>query len=134
MEKITENVFYENKVRGCNPGFVVTSEGIVLIDVPVDFEYAKVWAAEIAKRGEIRCIVNTEHHMDHWLCNGLFKGEIIAHAATRETMLAMDLDFIRERTKILYNDPLPIPKGYRLRLPNLTYRGGDDAAFWETYL
>jgi cyclase len=124
MEQVTKNVFCENKVRGCNPGFVVTSEGVVLIDSPVDFAFAQVWAGEIAKRGKILCMINTEHHMDHWLCNGLFGGDIIAHQATRETMLTMDLDFIVKRTKILYTEPLPIPEGYRLKYPNITYQGG----------
>ena len=124
MEQITGNVFYENKVRGCNPGYVVTSEGIVLIDFPVDFEFAKQWMREVAKRGKIRCLINTEHHLDHWLCDGLFEGDIMAHEATRETMRTMDLDFIRKRTKVLYIDPLVIPEGYRLRYPNITYHGG----------
>ena len=124
MEQITGNVFYENKVRGCNPGYVVTSVGIVLIDFPVDFEFAKQWMREVAKRGKIRCLINTEHHMDHWLCDGLFEGDIIAHEATRETMRTMDLDFIRKRTKVLYIDPLVIPEGYQLRYPNITYHGG----------
>ncbi len=124
MEQITENVFYENRFRGCNLGFVVTNDGIVLIDTPVDFEVAQGWMEEIAKRGEIRCIINTEHHMDHWLCNGLFAGEIIAHEATRETMLTMDLDFIAKRTEILYLEPHRIPEGYQLKYPNITYHGG----------
>ncbi len=124
MEQITENVFYENTFRGCNLGFVVTGEGVVLIDTPVDFEVAKMWMREIAKRGKIRCIINTEHHMDHWLCNGLFEEDIIAHKATRETMLTMNLDFISKRTKILYLEPLLIPEGYQLKYPNMTYHGG----------
>ena len=124
MEQITKNIFIEAKVRGCNPGFVVTSQGVVLIDTPVDPDYAKKWKEEIAKRGEIRCIINTEHHMDHWLCNSLFEEDIISHEATRETMRTMDLDFIRKRTKILYLDPLPLPERYQLRLPNITYHGG----------
>ncbi len=123
MEQITGNVFYESKKRGCNPGFVTTAEGIVLIDFPVDFENAKAWLKEISGRGKILCMINTEHHMDHWLCDGLFEGIIIAHEATRATMLTMDLDFISKRTKILYDDPLPIPAGYRLKYPNLTYKG-----------
>jgi cyclase len=123
MEQVTANVFYENKQRGCNPGFVTTSEGIVLVDFPVDFDNAAKWLKEIAGRGKILCLINTEHHMDHWLCDGLFEGNILAHEATRETMLTMDLGFIQNRTKVLYNDPLTIPAGYKLKYPNITYRG-----------
>lgn len=124
MEQITKNVFYENKVRGCNTGFVVTSEGVVMIDTPVDLDFAERWKIEIARHGKSRMIINTEHHMDHWVSNALFEEDIIAHEATRETMLTMDVDFIRRRSKILYIDPLPIPEGYRLRQPNITFSGG----------
>ena len=121
MEQITKNVFIENKVRGCNPGFVITSEGIVLIDVPIDLEYAKIWRKEILGRGKINFIINTEHHMDHFFSNSLFGGAIISSEGTRETMLTMDIEFIRKRTKILYIDPFPIPDNFELRLPNITY-------------
>ena len=34
MEQITSNVFVETQVRGCNHGFVKTSDGLVMIDSP----------------------------------------------------------------------------------------------------
>ena len=34
MQKITSNVYAETGFTGCNPGFVVTKEGVVLIDTP----------------------------------------------------------------------------------------------------
>ena len=33
IERLTTNVFVATELRGCNAGFVVTSEGVVLIDV-----------------------------------------------------------------------------------------------------
>jgi cyclase len=121
MEQITEHVFVETKVRGCNPGFVVTSDGVVLIDTGIDLDFAKKWAQEISKRGKVRYIINTEHHMDHFVSNSCFDGEIISHEATRKTILTMDLNFIRKRSEVLYIDPLPIPEGYQLKIPNITY-------------
>jgi cyclase len=121
MEQVTKNIFVETKKRGCNPGFVVTSEGIVMIDAPVEPAFGREWKEEIGKRGKVRFLINTEHHMDHWVCNSLFEVETISHEATRKTMAGMDLDFIRNRMKILYVDPLDIPEGYALKLPNLTY-------------
>ena len=32
MEQVTPNVFTTTKLRGCNPSFVVTSAGVVVID------------------------------------------------------------------------------------------------------
>jgi cyclase len=34
MEQVTPNVFTTTKLRGCNPSFVVTSAGVVVIDTP----------------------------------------------------------------------------------------------------
>ena len=121
MEQISRNVFTETRVRGCNPGFVVTSEGIVLIDTGIDLAFAKRWAEEIAKRGKVRFILNTEHHMDHFVANSLFDGEVVAHQAARDTMLKMSIDFIQKRSEFLYNDPCPIPDDHQLKLPNITF-------------
>ncbi len=32
MQKVTDNVYAETEFRGCNPGFVVTKEGIVMAE------------------------------------------------------------------------------------------------------
>ena len=34
MENVTPNVFTTTKIRGCNPSYVVTSGGVVVIDTP----------------------------------------------------------------------------------------------------
>ena len=121
MERVTENVFIENRVRGCNPGFVVTSEGVVAIDTPVDTEYGKRWVEELTKHGKVLYVVNTEHHMDHFLSNPLFGADIISHRAAREVMVTLDVNFIRERTKALYIEPYILPDGYQFKLPAITY-------------
>lgn len=121
MDQVGKSVFVETKNRGSNCGFVVTSEGIVMIDVPVDPDHAQSWKKEMEKRGKIRCIINTEHHLDHWLFNSLYEVEIIAHEETRKTMLTMSLDYIRNRTKILYSEPLRLPDSHKLKVPTITY-------------
>jgi cyclase len=121
MEQITKNVFVETSLRGCNPSFVVNSKGIILIDTPIDLDYAKVWATEIAKRGKILYTINTEHHLDHWLYNSFYDGTIISQQDTREAMMKMDVGFIRKRIQALYIDPIPFLDNHELRLPNITY-------------
>jgi len=49
MEQLTKNVFVKTGTRGCNPGGVITSEGLVLIDVPGDPAYVDDYIAEISK-------------------------------------------------------------------------------------
>ena len=53
MEQITANVFMENQIRGCNHGFVTTSDGIVMIDSPHKPSDALKLKAELEKRGEL---------------------------------------------------------------------------------
>ena len=62
MEQIASNVYVETQIRGCNHGFVTTSEGVVMIDSPHKPSDALKLKAEIAKHGELRYIINTEPH------------------------------------------------------------------------
>ena len=73
MQQITDNVFAETDLQGCNPGFVVTREGVILIDTPVEPEEARHWREEVQKRGPERYLINTEAHLDHILGNYFFR-------------------------------------------------------------
>lgn len=91
MEKIKDNIYVETEYLGCNPSFVVTSNGIVLIDVPgLKPLEALAWKKEIAKRGEIVYIINTDHHNDHCMGNYFFSGGIIVHEGTMKKLFAKD--------------------------------------------
>jgi cyclase len=121
MEQLARNVFVETRWRGANTTFVVTSEGVVLIDVPPEIDKAKEWAKEIAKHGKLLYIINTELHHDHWLGNSLFEGVAITHDLTMKAMSFMDLDFQRQRTSFMYKEPLYIPDNFELKLPSITF-------------
>jgi hypothetical protein len=43
MQQITNNIYVETGFKGCNTSFVVTSEGVVIIDTPMVPEEAKKW-------------------------------------------------------------------------------------------
>ena len=81
MERVTENVFAITTKRGCNPGYVVTSAGIVVIDTPQLPTVAVAMREEILKRGPIRYLINTENHIDHIFGNHFFAGmcPVIGH-------------------------------------------------------
>ena len=34
MEQVTPNIFTETKLRGCDPSYVITADGVVVIDTP----------------------------------------------------------------------------------------------------
>ena len=74
MESVTPNVFTNTKLRGCNPSYVVTSDGVVVIDTPQLPTRAVAMRAEAESHGPIRYLVNTEHHVDHIFGNYFFKG------------------------------------------------------------
>ena len=79
MQQLTSNVFVDTQVKGCNFGFVTTSDGIVMIDSPHKPTDAIKLKADIARHGELRYIINTEPHGDHWTGNAFFQVPVIAH-------------------------------------------------------
>ena len=81
MDRVTDRVFAETKIRGCNPGYVVTSAGVVIIDTPQLPTHAVRMRQEAERRGPIRYLINTEHHIDHIFGNYFFRGAgtVIAH-------------------------------------------------------
>jgi cyclase len=84
MEQVTRNVFAETKIRGCNPGYVITSEGVVVIDTPQLPTRAVKMREEAESHGPIRYLINTEHHVDHIFGNFYFDSaeKIVAHRET----------------------------------------------------
>ena len=74
MENVTPNVFTNTRLRGSNPSFVVTSDGVVAIDTPQLPTRAVEWRRLAESHGPIRYLINTEHHVDHIFGNYYFKG------------------------------------------------------------
>ena len=83
LEQVTPNVFTTTKLRGCNPSFVVTSDGVVVIDTPQLPTRAVAMREEAEQHGPIRYLINTENHVDHIFGNYWFRGagEIVNHKA-----------------------------------------------------
>jgi cyclase len=96
MEQVTPNVFTETGLRGCNPSFVVTSDGVVVIDTPQLPTRAVAMRKLAESHGPIRYVINTEHHVDHIFGNYYFKGAgtVVHHQGVYDNfMLASpDLD------------------------------------------
>jgi cyclase len=96
MQRVTDNVYTNTKLRGCNPSFVVTSAGVVVIDTP-QLPTKAVAMREMAEGfGEIRYLVNTEHHVDHIFGNYFFEGagEVVHHRGVYDNFMVVtpDLD------------------------------------------
>ena len=65
MRRIGPNSFTEIYLAGCNPGFVETSDGYVMIDSPQQPIDAVRWRELLEEKAPIRYLVNTEPHGDH---------------------------------------------------------------------
>lgn len=120
MVQITEHVFAETEFRGCNPGFVVTSEGVVMIDTPQLPQDALGWRDEIAKHGPVRYLINTEPHADHFTGNYYFEGAVVAHEGTREVILATPDESLKDRVRQKSPESLSLMDGFRRRPPGIT--------------
>lgn len=120
MQQVSANVYVETKIQGCNPGFVTTSEGVVMIDTPHKPTDAVRWRKEIAARGKVRYIVLTEHHADHVTTSYLFSGTVIAQQGMREVLKATE-QFDREMARGLDPEGARLLKGYFMRLPGIAF-------------
>jgi cyclase len=121
MQKITENVYVENGFRGCNTSFVVTSDGIVVIDTPMVPAEAKKWRDEIAKFGPVRYVINSEPHSDHVSGNNYFGGLVVGHEGTREALLHASVDELKNGLKMMAPDSLPLEAGFQYRASDITF-------------
>ena len=91
MENVTSNIFTETKVRGCNPSFVTTSDGVVVIDTPQLPTKAVQMRKDAEQHGPIRYVINTEHHVDHIFGNYYFKGagQVVHHQGVYDNFMVV---------------------------------------------
>jgi glyoxylase-like metal-dependent hydrolase (beta-lactamase superfamily II) len=112
----------------CNSTFVITDEGVVVVDPGGSVQVGRMIIAEIRKLTDkpITHVINTHHHADHWMGNHAFdevkpRPAILAHAVMRETAGEIGerwLGIIADMTK-------GSNKGTRVVLPHKTVRGGE---------
>ncbi len=91
MERVTANVYTTTKLRGCNPSFVVTSDGVVVIDTPQLPSRAVEMRRLAESHGPIRYVINTEHHVDHIFGNYWFKGAgaVVHHQGVADNFMTI---------------------------------------------
>ena len=78
MKKNTDNVYFETGYQGCNTGFVITSEGIVMIDSPMGIDDNDEHIKVIRQHGNAVYLINTEPHIDHIAGNAFYKAVGVA--------------------------------------------------------
>jgi cyclase len=65
MQQLNARVYTETTTRGCNPSFVITSAGTVVIATPQLPTRAVAIRKEAESHGPIQYLINTQHHVDH---------------------------------------------------------------------
>lgn len=122
MQQVSERVYVETGLRGCNLGVLLTPQGLVLIDSPQHPADALKWKDEVERKGLILYLINTEHHFDHVMGNQFLPGIVVATEGTRG---ALDhpgqAQEARDLTVQLWPDCGPLLEGYALRLPTITF-------------
>jgi cyclase len=121
MPKIANNVYVGTNFRGCNSSYVVTRDGVVVIDTPAVPAEAKKWRDEAQQHGQIRYVINGEPHTDHVSGNCWFGGQVIAHEGTRQMMLKARKEDLEGMLKWMAPDALPLDRDFRWRLPDITF-------------
>jgi cyclase len=124
MQQLTRNLYVETQIRGCNHGFVTTSDGVVLIDTPHKPSDALKLKAQISKHGPLRYIINTEPHGDHWTGNAYFDAPVIAHEGVRKRILATDMKEHVARVANFSPEEPPLLEDYRPNAPIITFDNG----------
>jgi cyclase len=91
MEQVTANVYTNTRIRGCNPSYVVSSDGVVIIDTPQLPTKAVAMREEAEAHGPIRYVINTEHHVDHIFGNYYFKGAgaVVHHKGVADNFMVV---------------------------------------------
>lgn len=132
MEQLTPNVFAETKIRGCNPGIVLTREGAVFIDTAQWISKLLEMRAFALARGPIPYLINTEAHIDHIFGNHWFAGEsvVVGHERLDEifwtvpgTMDAYDYSVdVLKRQDAGSLQLMPSREDYIVNRPQITFR------------
>lgn len=83
---ISPRVVVETEHYGSNQSAVVGSEGVALIDAPHLPSDALAWGYFAQSLGDVRFLINSDHHPDHTIGNRFLPGEIVANAGTRQRL------------------------------------------------
>jgi cyclase len=109
IREIAPNVFVETEYHGANVAFILSGEGVILVDSPMLPKQARHWLKEIRKRTDepVRYIINTDHHRAHIVGNQYFPGaNVIAHENAWKEMRSYG-DSFRTRLLNMYRDRMP---------------------------
>ena len=124
VAKLAEGVYgFIGKDGSTNSGFVVTDEGVIVIDTQGPKELALLLKKKIQEITDkpVIYVINTHFHGDHTFGNQYFKEakEIIAHENTKKNLIEKDKEHREQFKRLLGEKSL---EGFELTLPTKTFR------------
>lgn len=122
--KLADDVYgLIGKEGAANSGFVVTNEGVVVIDTQGTKELALFLKKKIREITDkpIVYVINTHYHGDHTFGNQYFKEakEIISHESTKKNLIEKDKQQREQFEKFFGENAL---EGFELTLPTKTFK------------
>ncbi len=125
MRQIRRGIYVETGYRGGNVGFVVTSEGVILINTPMSPPEARQWREKIAgvTDQKVIYIINTDYHPECVVGNHIFEAPVIAHELAWKKMKSYGDSFRRHVTNRFEDEPEVAAELERLRIvtPRITF-------------
>ena len=109
IREIAPNIFVETEYHGANVAFIVTREGVILIDTPMLPDEARHWLGQIEAQTDqqVLYILNTDHHRAHVIVNQYFPtATVVAHEDAWKEMKSYG-DSFRTRLINMYQDRMP---------------------------
>lgn len=119
--QFTSNVYIEIGWPGANVGYVTTEDGLVMIDTPRLPTDAIKWRKQIESKGNVKYLINTESHDDHFFSDFFFEAPVVAHNKTREAILATDINHVLEVIANDDPDSKPLISDYKVNIPCITF-------------
>lgn len=124
MRQIGQGIYAETGYQGCNVGFVVTGEGVILINTPLSPLEARLWRDEIARVTDQKVIyiINTDYHPNCVVGDYIFGAPVIAHELAWKKMKSYG-DSFRQRLVASFEDAPKVAtalKRLKIVLPQIT--------------
>lgn len=128
----------ENQAFFNNPGFIVTSEGVVVVDTGSSVQIGEMLIRQIKKVTDksVIMVINTHYHGDHFLGNHAFvdaypEVEIYSHQATIDNLKSGGSDFWYGFMQKHSNSSI---SGTVITLPTKVFKGGEEIKLGDTTL
>jgi cyclase len=124
MRQIGQGIYVETDYRGDNVGFVITGEGVILINTPMIPHEGRHWRDEIARvtNQEVIYIINTDYHPECVVGNYIFGAPVIAHEMSWNKMKSYGDSFRQRFVDSFKSEPRVAAALKRLRIvtPQIT--------------